>query len=211
MLTHMETMAATSAVPGDANEAALVNSLRVGDPTAFALLVQQNCGRMLAVARRILGNEEDAHEAVQDAFLNAFRGIAHFDASARLATWLHRITVNSALMKLRTRQRKHEPLIDDLLPKFAADGHQAEPAVEWRQTSEAALQRQETRDLVRKTIDQLPENYRIVLLLRDIEEMDTEETARFLGVTEGVVKTRLHRARQALRALLDPHFRGGSL
>jgi RNA polymerase sigma-70 factor (ECF subfamily) len=207
----METMAATSAAPGDADEAALVTRLRAGDGAAFAVLVQRNCARMLAVARRIIGNEEDAHDAVQDAFLSASRGIAGFDANARLATWLHRITVNAALMKLRTRQRKHEPLIDDLLPKFAADGHQAEPAVEWRQTSEAALQRQETRALVRKTIDQLPENYRIVLLLRDIEEMDTEETARLLGVTEGVVKTRLHRARQALRALLDPHLRGGSL
>ncbi len=205
----MNTTAPTGAAPEE--DLALLADLRAGDPAAFERLVRQHSGRMLAVARRILGNEEDAHEAVQDAFLNAFRGLGGFDASARLGTWLHRIAVNAALMKLRTRQRKQARLIDDLLPKFVEDGHQAEPAVEWRESSESTLQRHETRDLIRRTIEELPENYRIVLVLRDIEGLDTEETARLLGVTEGVVKTRLHRARQALRTLLDPHFRGGSL
>lgn len=117
--------------------------------------------------------------------------------------------VNTALMKLRRLRRHPEQPIDPLLPGFLDDGHQANPAASWAESAEEILQRQENRRLVRACIDRLPESYRTVLVLRDIEEMDTDTTARLLGVSLGVVKTRLHRARQALRALLDPHFRGG--
>src|SRR5262245_31262918 len=207
----MDTPATTGPVAGEKDEAALLAQLHRGEPDAFARFVRQHGPHVLAVTRRILGNEDDAREATQDAFLNAFRGLAGFDANSRLSTWLHRIAVNAALMKLRTRQRKQSRLIDDLLPRFLEDGHLAEPAEEWRDGADVALQREETQRLVRETIEQLPEQYRTVLFLRDIEELDTEETARLLGVTEGVVKTRLHRARMALRTLLDPLFRGGAL
>jgi RNA polymerase sigma-70 factor (ECF subfamily) len=192
-----------------ADEAVLLAGLRAQDPHAFEQLVRLHGVRLLALARRILRNEEDAHEAIQDAFLSAFKGIAGFDGAARLSTWLHRITLNASLMKLRCRRRQPEQPIDHLLPGFLEDGHQADPAQPWQESSQQLLERQETRALVRACIDRLPETYRTVLLLRDIEELSTEETARLLGVSDGVVKTRLHRARQALRALLDPHFRGG--
>ena len=190
------------------NEALLLAGLRAGEPAAFELLVRGHGGRLLAVARRILGNEDDARDALQDGLLSAFKAVATFAGGAQVGTWLHRIVVNAALMKLRSQKRKAERLIDDLLPKFLDDGHPADPAVEWRRPDDSAL-RQETRDLVRQAIDQLPETYRTVLLLRDIEGLDTDEAARSLGVTVGVVKTRLHRARQALRTLLDPVLRGG--
>ncbi len=193
------------------DETALLAELRAGDEMAFARLVRSHGPRLLAAARRVLGNEDDAQEAVQDALLSAFRALDSFEGNARLATWLHRIVINAALGKLRRRQRKPERSIDDLLPKYLSDGHQADPAVEWREPAEVALQHRETRSLVRQAIEQLPETYRTVLLLRDIEGLETEETARLLGVTSGVVKTRLHRARQALRSILDPHFRGGAL
>jgi RNA polymerase sigma-70 factor (ECF subfamily) len=192
-------------------EVALLAGLRAGDESAFERLVRSSTGRLLATARRILDNEDDARDAVQDAFLSAFRALGSFEGNARLSTWLHRIVVNAALAKLRRRQRKPERSIDDFLPKYLADGHQADPAVEWREPAEVALQHDETRAIVRQAIDELPETYRTVLLLRDIEGVDTDETARLLGVTVAVVKTRLHRARQALRTILDPHFRGGSL
>jgi RNA polymerase sigma-70 factor (ECF subfamily) len=124
-----------------------------------------------------------------------------------LSTWLHRIVASAALMKLRSRQRRPERSIEELLPKFLADGHQADPAVEWRDSAEAAALKAEDRAFVRDCIQQLPENYRTVLVLRDIEELDTDETARALGLSVPVVKTRLHRARQALRTLLDQRFR----
>src|SRR5262249_19186974 len=158
-----------------------------------AKLVRSYGGRLLAAARRILANEDDAREAVQDAFLSTFRALDSFAGQARLSTWLHPIVINAALAKLRRPQRKPQLSIDDLLPRFLDDGHQAHPAVEWREAAEAALQRRETQGLVRQAIERLPETYRTVLLLRDIERLETEETARLLGVTAGVVKTRLHR------------------
>jgi len=190
-------------------EAALVARLRAGEEAAFAELVKAQGGRLLAVAQRMLRNEEDARDAVQDAFLSAFRALDRFDGAARLSTWLHRIVVNAALMKLRTRRRKPESSIEELLPTFLEDGHAAQPSVPWRDASEGELDRRETRELVRRSIDALPETYRTILLLRDVEELDTGEAARLLGVTTNAAKTRLHRARQALRALLDPHLREG--
>lgn len=160
------------------------------------------------VARRLVGNDEDALDVLQNAFLSAFRSIHRFQGESLLSTWLHRIVVNAALILLRARRRRPEQPIEVLLPAFHEDGHQANPAVDWRPTAEAELERKETRALVRKYIDSLPENYRLVLLLRDIEELDTEETARLLGITPATARVRLHRARQALRGLLDPHLRG---
>jgi len=200
--------ASSNIVSLDDGEADLLAALRAGEPSAYEEAVHRYSPRMLAAARRILQNEADAHDAVQDAFLSAFRGLDQFEGQARLATWLHRIAVNAALMKLRKRRQMPERSIDNLLPRFSEDGHQAEPAAPWDSAAERVLERQETRDFVRRAIDELPENYRTVLLLRDIEGLDTEETAKHLGVSQGVVKTRLHRARQALRTLLHPHFRG---
>lgn len=191
----------------DPQEAELLAGLRVGDPQAYERLVRTYSSRLLAVAKRFLTTEDDARDALQDAFLSAFRAISSFQEGARVSTWLHRIVINAALMKLRTRRRKPEDSIDDLLPTFSEDGHRENPGPAWKETSEAMLQRQEARSLVRNCIDQLPESYRTVLLLRDIEELDTEEAATLLDITPNAVKIRLHRARQALRTLLDPHFR----
>jgi RNA polymerase sigma-70 factor (ECF subfamily) len=167
--------------------------------------------QLLLVARRLLRNEEDARDAVQDAFLTAFKQIGRFEQRSRLGTWLHRILVNAALMKRRKRQRHPERSIEDLLPHFTDGEHQIDPPAPWKDTSEAILHQKESRELVTRSIDQLPETYRTVLVLRDIEGLDTEETAELLGTSAGVVKTRLHRARQALRTLLDPHWRRDDL
>ncbi|MFQ5416332.1 MAG: sigma-70 family RNA polymerase sigma factor [Myxococcota bacterium] len=202
-----------SAVPGPAipfDERGLLARLRAGEDRAFEELVRQNAGRMLSVARRYLETEDDAQDAVQDAFLSAFRSIDGFEGSARLSTWLHRITVNAALMKLRTRRRKPEGSIDELLPGFLEDGHMAHPAGEWSPLADEILGSKETRALVLSSIERLPESYRHVLMLRDIEDLDTSESAQLLGISENAVKTRLHRARQALRGLLEPRFRRNS-
>ena len=112
-------------------------------------------------------------------------------------------------MRLRTRKRKPEESIEPLLPVYQDDGHHAERFTAWAEPVDVAMQRTETRAQVRRCIDQLPESYRTVLLLRDIEGLDTDDTASLLGLTPNAVKIRLHRARQALRTLLDPHFRSG--
>jgi RNA polymerase sigma-70 factor (ECF subfamily) len=193
------------------DELTLLGRLQAGDAGAFEACVRAWCGRMLVVARRILGNEEDARDAVQDAFVSAFKGIGNFQGQSSPGTWLHRIVVNAALARLRSRQRHPEHSLEALLPHFGEGEHQIDPPAPWQAASEVLAQRRETRELVRGCIDRLPEMYRTVLLLRDIEGLDTEETAQALDTSVGVVKTRLHRARQALRTLLDPHFREGDV
>ena len=190
-----------------AADAILLARLRAGDSSAYDDLVRAYSPRMLAVTRRILNSEDDAKDAVQDAFLSAFRALPNFAGGSLLSTWLHRIAVNAALMKLRTRRRKPERSIETLLPVYLEDGHHAEDFKEWNLPVDKAMLRAETRAIVRKCIGELPDNYRTVLILRDIEELDTEEAAERLGLTPNAVKIRLHRARQALRTLLDPHFR----
>jgi RNA polymerase sigma-70 factor (ECF subfamily) len=196
-----------TAADAAAEDAALLSRLRSGDPSAYDDLVRMHTGRLLAVTRRMLNSEDDAKDAVQDAFLSAFRGLASFEGGSLLSTWLHRIAVNAALMKLRTRRRKPERSIETLLPSYLEDGHHAEDFQDWNQPVDRAMMRAEMRAMVRKCIGELPDNYRTVLILRDIEELDTDETAERLGLTPNAVKIRLHRARQALRTLLDPHFR----
>jgi len=196
------------AFPGDADDAALLSRLREGDAAAYETLVRTHGSRLLSVARRFLRNEEDARDAVQEAFISAFKAIDRFESHSRLSTWLHRIVMNAALMKLRTRRRSQEEAIDDLLPQFDELNHHVKEPTEWGEACDTAVMRTETRQTVRECIDRLPETYRTVLMMRDIEELDTEETARVLGITENAAKIRLHRARQALRTLLDPHFGG---
>ena len=195
------------------DEQSLLTRLRAGEDEAFEELVRTYSPRLLGLARRIVGNDEDARDVIQDALLSAFRSIDRFQGDARLGTWLHRIVVNTALMKLRRRRRKPEESIEPLLPAFQADGHFAEKFSTWPagDGADVAVSRAETRELVRGVIDQLPDSFRTVLLLRDIEGLDTEETARVLDTTPNAVKIRLHRARQALRTLLAPHFERGAL
>ena len=189
------------------SDAALVAGLRAGDTTAFETLLEKYGGRLLRLARRFLPSEEDARDALQDAMLSVVKSIDKFEANSKLSTWLHRIVVNASLMKLRTKRRRDEIDIEEVLPRFQEDGHQIEPSQPWTESAESMLERDELRALVRSSIEQLPETYRVVLQLRDIEEMSTEETAEILGITPNAVKIRLHRARQALRALLDKHMR----
>src|SRR5438477_9729061 len=138
---------------------------------------------MLRTARRLLRREEDARDAVQDAFVAVFRSIGNFRSQSLFSTWLHRILINSCLMRLRLQRRRPEEDIEEYLPKFLSDGHAAHPSVPWSESAESMLQRTETIELVRAQIDRLPETYRVVLLLRDIEEMTTEEVADALGIT----------------------------
>ncbi|HUE29515.1 MAG TPA: sigma-70 family RNA polymerase sigma factor, partial [Verrucomicrobiae bacterium] len=196
--------------PGTVEASArLLEELRRGDDEAFTSLVHQHAGRMLATARRLLRSEDDAREAVQEAFVSAARSIDGFAGGSQLSTWLHRIVVNAALMKLRSRRRRAEEPIDDLLPRFDAEGYHAAAPAAWETPCDELLERQETRVVVRRCIDRLPERYRAVLLLRDIEELDTQEAADALGVTPNTVKIRLHRARQALRTLLERELAPG--
>jgi RNA polymerase sigma-70 factor (ECF subfamily) len=191
-------MHATTAV----DDQTLLAGLQAGDESAFETLVRLYGGRMLAVARRFVRNDQDAQDIVQSAYLNAFRAVGQFGGQCVIGTWLHRIVVNTALMKLRSQRRKPEASLEELLPTFRDDGHHVELFSDWWAPADELMERAETRAMVRACIDELPDNYREVLILRDIEELSTEESAEALSMTPTAVKVRLHRARQALSTLL---------
>jgi RNA polymerase sigma-70 factor, ECF subfamily len=203
-IMESETANETPRRAGD--ECGFVAALRGRDSPCREQFVRRFGGQMLATARRFLHRDEDCADAVQEAFLSAFQAIDRFKGNSTLGTWLHRIVVNVCLMKLRARSRRSEVSIDALLPTFDESGHHAHAVRPWKQPPDEQLLRDETRSLVRRCIDILPDDYRTVLVLRDIEELSTEETAEILGAKPGTVRTRLHRARQALRTLVEPHF-----
>jgi len=159
---------------------------------------------MFACARRFLREDEDSADAVQEAFISAFRFIGSFTGGSQLGTWLHRIVINCCLMKLRRKKRQQTITLDDLLPAFDEAGRHLHPVVPWTGHPEERLDRAELQEQLRAYIDRLPESYRTIVLLRDIEQLDTAQTATLLGISRGVVKIRLHRAHQALRTLLEP-------
>ena len=171
-------------------------------------LVRDNMGWMLKLAERLLLDKGLAEDVVQDAFLAAFRGLDGFESRSSLKTWLHRITVNAALMKLRQLKRLAEEPIEDYLPEF--DQHDCRIEARWTQLVDVAavVEDQRRSQLVRDAIAKLPDAYRVVMQLRDLEGYATAEVAEALELTESNVKVRLHRARAALKKLLEPILRG---
>jgi RNA polymerase sigma-70 factor, ECF subfamily len=160
-------------------DAILLAGLRCGNQHAFEEMVRRFGGRLLATARRYLRSEADACDALQDAFSCAFKSIDTFKGDSQLLTWLHRILVNSALMHLRAKRRCSQGdgvAINELLPRFDAAGNWIDDRFR-SLPAHVPLEASETRAMVRRCIDLLPDNYRIILILRDIEELATEEVA----------------------------------
>lgn len=188
----------------------LLAALQAGDVAAFERVVREHGGGLLGVARRLLRNEDEAREALQDAMVSAFRSHAQFEGTSRVSTWLHRIVVNCCLMRLRKRKAQAEVSIEEWLPAFQPDGHHKTMFADWSPAADALIEEQELRAHVRQSIDRLPDSYRSVLLLRDIDGLAIDDVAAALGITANAVKIRLHRARQALRTMLDPTFLRGT-
>jgi RNA polymerase sigma-70 factor (ECF subfamily) len=194
-------LAPKSADPHDDPE--LVARARQRDGAAFRLIMQQNNRRLFRVARSVLGDDAEAEDVVQDTYLRAFTHLDGFRGEAQLSTWLTRIAVNEALGRLRQRR----PVVD--LKSIDAIDEQGEarvivlPSARQDHDPEAAAARAEIRRLLEQAVDRLPPPFRIVFVLRDIEEMSVDETASHLGLRPETVKTRLHRARRLLRRSLD--------
>jgi RNA polymerase sigma-70 factor, ECF subfamily len=185
------------------SDSELVARLRARDERAYEEMIDRFGQRMLAVARRLLSSEEDARDAVQEAFVCVVESIDGFMGESLLSTWLHRIVVNAALMQLRRRRRKPEYSIDGLLPEFDRNGEWVAHSGPLSISAVEILELRENRELVQRAIAQLPDTYRTILVLRDIEDLDSEEVVEILGITYNAVKLRLHRARQALRTLIE--------
>jgi RNA polymerase sigma-70 factor (ECF subfamily) len=182
----------------------LVGLLKARDERAFETIVHRYTGRMLAAARRLLGNEHDAQDAVQQAFISAFRAIPAFNAKSRLSTWLHKIVINAALAQLRSQRRRgSESSIGSLGMKSGGTERWGEENSCAIGEGEYTFAGRDACEIVRTCIDKLPASYRSVLLLRDIQELGTEEVAERLAISANAAKIRLHRARRALKTLVQ--------
>ena len=185
-----------------------LEALRNGDRVEFSRLVDKYSANIYRLALKMLNQPQDAEDVLQETFLKAFRGLKNFDGRARLSTWLFRIATNEALMLLR----RHKPefiSIDE--PVETEDGEQ-EPVqiVDWCCLPEGEMMSKEARNHLSAAAERLPHTLRVVFLLRDIEDLSTQETAEVLGLTETAVKTRLSRARMRLREDLSVYY-GGKL
>ena len=201
-----DTTARTTSPGSDRSNGLDVDAILAGDVQAFEELVRQESPRLYRLIVRIVRDPDEAQNVLQETFLQALRGLPGFRGDARITTWLYGIGINqarAALRKNRRYQTLEEQDIDRLQPSFRA-GAYVEPPRAWNPARVA--EQSERQRLVREAIDQLPESYREIVVLRDIEELSTLETARILEISEGAVRVRLHRARQALRTLLDRYF-----
>jgi RNA polymerase sigma-70 factor (ECF subfamily) len=188
----------------------LVDGIRAADPMALETLMCQYADGVYRLVLGVTRNAADAEEVVQDVFLTVFRKIDRFEARASLRTWIYRIAVNAALNKRRGKRRDLEVSIDAELPTFLPDGHRAGDRAyllaDWSRTPEEELLAGDGRAALTRALDELPESYRTVLVLRDVEELSSEEVAGILGESVAAVKSRLHRARMMLRERLTRSF-----
>ena len=178
----------------------LVQRARQGDEASFAALVEQNQGRIYNLALRMTGSPEDAADLCQEAFLNAWRGLGKFQGESSFATWLYRLTTNVCIDFLRREKRRHELSMTVSLDDEAEDRQAQLPDERFSPHLEA--ERQERRDALRAGLAALSEEHRRVLILRELEGLSYGEIAALLGLEEGTVKSRIARARLALRNYL---------
>lgn len=189
------------------DEHLLVNAAKGGDVAAFEELVNRYESKILRLTKNITGNREDAEDAMQDAFLKAYAHLDGFQQDSRFYTWLVRIAANEALMRLRKRRPGQVSLDEpvegdtDLMPRELED---------WRPNPEREYAQAELQALMGEVMEKLEPEYRVVLALRDIEELSTQETADALGISVPNVKSRLLRARLKLREKFNRHFRQGA-
>jgi RNA polymerase sigma-70 factor, ECF subfamily len=188
-------------------DAALVEGLRKGDPTATELLLDTYGDRVYRLAIRITGNEQDAEEVVQDALWTAARKIGMFKGESAFGSWVYRITANTAYQKLRGRQsRKHEVPWTDLRPTFDDERHHAEPVADWSGKVEEPALQAELRTVLTTAINDLPEDYRTAFLMHDVEGLSNPEIAESLHLSLPAVKSRVHRSRLFLRERLSRYM-----
>jgi RNA polymerase sigma-70 factor, ECF subfamily len=195
----------TTSVPAGFDESALVAQAKAGDQNAFAELVNRYERKIYRLAKNITRNDEDAEDVLQNAFLKAYTHLDNFKGDSKFYTWLVRIAVNEALMRLRKRKTDRSVPLDEPV-ELGEETVQREIAV-WEDNPEQQYSQEEWRRILDEAVDSLKPDFRTVFVLRDIEELSTEETAETLGISVPAVKSRLLRARLALRETLTRQFK----
>jgi RNA polymerase sigma-70 factor (ECF subfamily) len=188
-------------------EADLVQNLQAGEPAAFRRLVQLNSANVYNVALKLLGDEQEAEDVLQETFLSAFQAIDRFEGRSQLSSWLYRIASNASLMRLRKRKGMTTFSLDQPMGDAEQDdGRESPHLVDWSTVPDDQLLTAEAREEMDLAIAELPESLRSAFVLRDIQGLSGAETAEVLGISVQAVKNRLHRARLRLRDRLSTYF-----
>lgn len=182
----------------------LLNKLQAGEPLAFAQFVEENQSRVYNLALRMLNDPQEAEDVLQETFLNAYKALPEFQGRSSLSTWLYRIASNASLMRLR-KKLPDTVSVDEPLTLDTGDSVPRQ-LVDWSSLPEDELLSSEARHMMDVAVSELPEPLRVVFVLRDLEGLSTAETGEILGLSEGAVKTRLHRARLKLREVLSSYY-----
>ena len=189
------------------SDAALVAPLKSGEADAFEELLRRYEGKVYGLARSITRNDSDAQDALQETFLSVYRKIGSFKEEASLSTWIYRVATNAALMKVRGRRRDERAIpMEDYMPQYEENGHRAAAKPDWPPRGDEELLRGELREMLNRSIGELPPDYRTVFVLRDQEGLSTQEVAKVLGLSIPAVKSRLHRARLFLRERIKKYW-----
>jgi len=192
------------------NEIELVRQLRAGNPAAFDRFVEHFRSKIFQYSWMMCGHREDAEEVAQETLLKVFENFEQLREPERVRSWVFRIAKNACLMKRRRGifEPAQELSLDELMPLAQRNGQMVKIEIaDWSGLPDREVLRTELRDVLQRAMAELPEIYRSVILLRDVEELSTEETAQVLEVSTDVVKTRLHRARLAVRQSIDQYLR----
>jgi RNA polymerase sigma-70 factor (ECF subfamily) len=200
----MSSASATPAPPGF-DESALVAKARAGDAQAFTDLVNQYERKIYRLAKHITQNDEDAEDVLQDTFMKAYEHLETFHGNSKFYTWIVRIAVNESLMKLRKRKSDRTVPLDE--PVDTGEEMVTREIAVWDDNPEQRYSQEEMHQILNSAIESLKPDFRTVFILRDIEELSTEETAESLGISIPAVKSRLLRARLALREKLTRQFK----
>jgi RNA polymerase sigma-70 factor, ECF subfamily len=189
------------------DEGALVAKAQAGDGEAFGALVEPYLGLFYAGIHRILQDPQDSQDALQEALLSIHKELHRFLGMSKFSTWAYRVCINEALMLRRSKIRRREDNIEDFMPRFSPEGHltNSDKLRDWSQDANALVmvEQDQVRARIREGLTHLSEEQRAVFVMRDIEGMDTDEVARTLGISRGLVRQRLHRARLGLRGVLE--------
>ena len=191
---------------GEPSDGELLRLARDGDPAAFRILIRRHDRYLYRIARSVLLDDHEAEDVVQETYVRAFTRLVDFRGDASLSTWLTRIALNEALQRRRRRRRTVHLDVIDAARDRADMQIDRSPMIAPDQDPERATAQHQIRRFLERAIDDLPEAFRTVFVMRDIEEASTEETATVLGIRQQTVKTRLHRARRMLRAALGEHI-----
>ena len=189
-----------------ATEEALVRDLQNGNLDAYDKLAEIYQKKIYGLSFHLTRNQMDAQDVTQEVLLTLFRKINMFQGKSAFSSWVYRIVVNASYMKLRSKKKEPNVSIDELMPSFNSAGFQQEKIQDWSENTESLLFTKETRDVINKAVDLLPEKEKVVFLLRDVEGLSSEKAGEILDLTVPAVKSRLHRARLFLRKKLSNYF-----